>query len=653
MTPNFQPQPRPLRSRRSLRSLPYRREAAVLCAALVLAALVGACHDTVVQPAPGMRLPSAPAARSGGFSDDANFGAFDSPASATYDAVIDPWDAGSPPQIIGTFPYPTIVTIATSGSVQQVPGALNGDGLSWGPGLSLEGRINGSGNWNLDSGSTTVIVSSGDLRARRVPLASPQPYGDYNWSCGAQLGRDYPCWTFAGSAHLQLTRLDVGMTLTSDGPPAVIASRGTSAAMRSITAAATPSGTAIVARGTTVTFTAGKAQNVVNGVTVFMSAVSWRWRAEQPAIPDPTVAADTGACGPTAGVCSRAMVHSGTMYATAYINGKQQELPLHVDVRPSTATLHVICTPSNGSSSDSAGGTSSTVLRGKSVDCTATLSPKQAFIIVERHARAVGYQADLRDSVDSPNGDPYVWSGKAVLPTTVTMVAMLSNSPGTRVTSDTGSFNIIARTDTEWTNPKLLNLPRTPTTIHTAAQPLDPDPFASVRAGEQINSVDGALGKMLSVSLHPWGYLNEGPNGKMFYAKYPMSLKPDSTLIYVHAWLEDTSTFYRQQRGANNPVIGLRDCRGSDIHTLHQRVIDHENRHYTETKTYMDTGMVQKKWEGAFAPYDIALMIDSTSARPAQQQGEDRAYGTAMDQVTKIAVDRDYKVLMPSCKVQK
>ena len=55
----------------------------------------------------------------------------------------------------------------------------------------------------------------------------------------------------------------------------------------------------------------------------------------------------------------------------------------------------------------------------------------------------------------------------------------------------------------------------------------------------------------------------------------------------------------------------------------------------------------------AFAPYDIAMIVDTTSVRPAHSQGINRAYGTALNEVSKIAVDRDHKVLMPSCKVQK
>ncbi|MEP6730308.1 MAG: hypothetical protein ABJE10_06710 [bacterium] len=313
---------------------------------LPAAALLVACHDTVVQPTPSGLLPSVPASRSGGFTDDANFGAFNSPASVSYDAVIDPWDAGSPQEIIGAFPYPTIMTATTTGRVNQVPGALNGDGLSWGPEITLEGRINGLSIMTLDSGGTTVVVSGGTLRARRVALGSPQPAGGLGWSCGAALGRNFPCWTFEGSAHLQLTRESVGMTLTSDaGSPVIMASRGAStAAARSITAAGPSSGpTRTVVPGTAVAFTAAREKDAIGGLQVYMTGVTWRWVVDPPETPDPTIAADTGACGTTPiPLCTRSLQHSGTMYATAYVNGAQVEQSLHVEVASAAVVIEIV-----------------------------------------------------------------------------------------------------------------------------------------------------------------------------------------------------------------------------------------------------------------------------------------------------------------------
>ncbi|MEP6732593.1 MAG: hypothetical protein ABJE10_18255 [bacterium] len=595
------------------------------CLAVVLLA---ACHDTVTPPTSTSLAAIAPVARSAWFSDAANFGANNSPASGSYDAVIDPWDAGSPRQLIATFPYATIVTVSSTGSVSQVPGALNGDGLVYGPDISLEGNINGQGAMTFDSGSKTVTIRGGNLYALRNPLGDPQPHGGLGWSCGAQLGRAFPCWTFAGAAHLEFTRIRVAMTLTSSIASAspIMASKG---AMRSVTAVAPHSSISAVTSGTSVTFTAGKERDTIDRIPVYMTGVSWHWVPDQPS-------ADTAACGTTIlPVCGRAMLHSGTMYATAYVNGEQQEQQLHVDVTTSISKLTVTCAPS-------------TPLRGDIVQCVGTVSPTQPFTITERHARGAGYASDVLDPEVSANGDSVIWRGKAIIPTTVTMVARL-NSPGAdQLTSEPASFGIKLRDDTAW---KRLLMPDS-STIYTDKDPLPFDPFPNVTAGQQMDSPDGALGKTTLGQVHPWLYVSEGPNAKMYYASAAMKIDKDSTKMYIHSWLQSDNDFYKKQRGQNNPVMGLRDCRGSDIDALRRRVVAHESLHYDVYDKFFKANDVQKKWEEIMAPFDVATMTSADGPKEAWKLALRGAYVRTMDSL-QAKVDQDNKVMLPSCRINK
>jgi len=148
--------------------------------------------------------------------------------------------------------------------------------------------------------------------------AGGQPIGD--WSHCGMPGYTL-CWTWAGTAHLEFERLPADLTLQQSPDTAIWA-------------------------GQTVKFTAGADPATVPGnpYPIGVKELQWRW------IPEDTLSADTLGCGSSSGmVCTRVMRGSGTMYASAYVNGQQQQKSIHLTVKVPTldlsASKYVVAAP--------------------------------------------------------------------------------------------------------------------------------------------------------------------------------------------------------------------------------------------------------------------------------------------------------------------
>ena len=100
---------------------------------VAISALV-ACHDSLTGPVASTPLGVAPPWRNGGFTNDTSFGALNSPNSGVWqNDSPSGWDGSVERGLIGTFHFPTVITVRTSGTICQVPGILQGYGLCWGP----------------------------------------------------------------------------------------------------------------------------------------------------------------------------------------------------------------------------------------------------------------------------------------------------------------------------------------------------------------------------------------------------------------------------------------------------------------------------------------------------------------------------------------
>lgn len=291
-----------------------RPTALALC---LVAAALAACHDSITRPTSAPPLGAIPAQHIRAFSEESDFGSLNSPNSGNYDGVIDPWDGGAPAKPVGTFRLPTIITVHTSGSVEQMPGVVEGYHLVWGPagtsdhqaaiGLAIV-TTDGSSIWFSNPTGTASVKLVGEAFGLRSALNDPQPYGDPWWTCGRQIpDHNHPCWTFAGSAHLDFTRDPVAMTLEKSSADTVPDS-------------------------TVVTFTAGREKDMIEDHPVDMSLLGWRWIPDSLVAPHNTQAdtlqflADTITCTrKTDFTCDHQMLRTGIMHASAYVNGEQFE----------------------------------------------------------------------------------------------------------------------------------------------------------------------------------------------------------------------------------------------------------------------------------------------------------------------------------------
>lgn len=281
----------------------------MLLGATLSAVVFAACRDLPTQP-----LSSAPGAlsapRRAAFDLDASFGSLDSPTSGSWTGgTPSQWDGAVERGPLGNFPLRTIVEVTTSGDICLVPGILYAEGC-WGPGgtsdhqeaigIIIDRPNAGSGIWFSSGGKQTVVLQD-QASAFRSGLNDPQPWGEYYWTCG-RLAGNIPCWGFAGSSNLTFARIPVSLTLES-------------------------SAAGEVAVDSVVTFTAGMDKSWIDGFWVGFEQLKWRW------VPD--FGTDTVTCVQVAGTsCSRVMHEPGTMYATAYVNGQQQQQSAHVNMVP-------------------------------------------------------------------------------------------------------------------------------------------------------------------------------------------------------------------------------------------------------------------------------------------------------------------------------
>lgn len=301
MHPRFSRAAYPAASRARTHARVLLATTSVAIAALTLAA----CFDRATAPSPSL----APVPRHD-FLGDANWGANNSLASGSYDGTIDRVYGGAPAaaQALGPIVYPTFITANVSGQVRQVPGAVQGsnivreawstnDPYFWG---SMGFRSNGSVWWPIGPSAILRVV------APIAPFrndAGGQPTGD--WSHCGWAGYAL-CWTWAGTAHFDFQRIHVDLTLA----------RNTDS---------------VVAANTAVTFTAGMSQTSFPGnpYPVDMSALAWRWISSDPA------STDTVSCNSSSGrTCTKVITSPGAMFATAYVNGEQQQKELHVSLPP-------------------------------------------------------------------------------------------------------------------------------------------------------------------------------------------------------------------------------------------------------------------------------------------------------------------------------
>ncbi len=277
---------------------------ALLCSAVT----VVACHDFITEP-----RPLTVAAPRRDLSCDPNCGATSSSTAGGYDGIIDTIYGGAPEKATptGVFPHPTFVSVRVVGVVTQIARALAvpdssaikrqptsnpSDPGMWGV---MGFRSGGAMWWASDTVTVARVVN--DIYAMRND-AGGQPLGDAT-HCGK--GGYQLCWSWTGQAHLEFTRIHVGLTISR-----------------------TPDTTAMV--NSTVAFSAGMTQEFFPGNPnpVDMSELTWRW------IPDAFASTDTVTCSSASGrACSRELIGAGTMHVGAYVNGEWQEQTLHVDVR--------------------------------------------------------------------------------------------------------------------------------------------------------------------------------------------------------------------------------------------------------------------------------------------------------------------------------
>ena len=313
---------------RVLGARPWNARAFVVLVASIAVAGLGACHAAdITNPTTQKPLAADPSARFGGFSTDAGFGSLNSPSSGSYSGSTNAWDASADPQSLGTFHFGTIVMVTTSGTVQQVPGILPGDGLTYGP----EGTgsfyhqaqlalLTDYGFAYLSGGTSSVYIPPGNLRGLRTGLLDPQPRGEPWWTCGSQIpNHASPCWTFSGPSNITFTDIPVALTLT----------RSDSGRLKD---------------STMVTFTAGMDKETIGDHYIDMSMLQWRWETDPPmsfgtdaaaaARDSAAAAADTITCTAVVDrICRHEMLRSGIVYSTAYVNGVQQERKFHMDVK--------------------------------------------------------------------------------------------------------------------------------------------------------------------------------------------------------------------------------------------------------------------------------------------------------------------------------
>ena len=310
---------------------------------------------------------------------------------------------------------------------------------------------------------------------------------------------------------------------------------------------------------------------------------------------------------------------------------------------PPIPTLKVVCTSSIGEG---------VVVRGETITCSASVTPKQPFTITGRASEgADGYRYKTDEPIES-SGEPVDWAGRAVVDTRATMNGTVTVK-GAKVPLAPASaqFTVRARTGSEWIK---LTVPETPPQeTYVNGYPLDADPFPKKDAGS-LETPDGALGKYKWELNYLMIAVLTGPNTNLYYEKVPASLL--DPVIYVHSWLLPNSDFSRRQRGNANIVMGERWCTRSNIEDIRRRVIDHERAHHALNVEYFASHDVQQAIERMHFYTSDASDAFSPAAKKEREAASQRALGAAYeDQLNAMQaykVDRLQKVTVQSCKVQ-
>ena len=367
-----------------------------------------------------------------------------------------------------------------------------------------------------------------------------------------------------------------------------------------------------VTSGSTVRFTARRS----DGRT--FTVQSWTWRPLTPVTPPPIItlaskrrggatmgherlasADDPAEFGPEATgcgltpTCDVVLTHNdawvatpqrGYMYVQATVDGVVETARAAVTVIPRSHEVTVQCDPAF-------------VLRTSVVQCAARVTPDDPYTVV--HLKSVGYGEVIVDDEifqQMPAGEPAVWAGVAVRPTTVTISVMAG---GVRLSSST-SFDIAPRIDRpEFPQWARRQWPAEPPT----AQPAMGPPYLTQSYPGIIVTDEGYLipRGAAGYTYHQYPFAAEirrvgaGPNlGIAFVEKIDWISIGQAAGIYVAASLFPGDPFYQRQTGGDGY------CGPAEMDQLRAAVIDHENRHYT-------TFLSQTR------PFDVEAQFEATT----------------------------------------
>jgi hypothetical protein len=128
--------------------------------------------------------------------------------------------------------------------------------------------------------------------------------------------------------------------------------------------------------------------------------------------------------------------------------------------------------------------------------------------------------------------------------------------------------------------------------------------------------------------------------------------------IFVHAWLESGSAFYKAQSANPNIVMGKNTCARSDVDRIRNRTIEHEQKHYAEDKAFFDSVKVQERLERGYWVFDASLLQTDAAEYGrqkalAQEAIENAAYRRSWIARVERYVDDEHKVQIPNCTLQK
>jgi hypothetical protein len=359
------------------------------------------------------------------------------------------------------------------------------------------------------------------------------------------------------------------------------------------------------------------------------------------------------ACSTTSNMCTVTVSHSGTMYVNAWVVSKVEQAKASVDVQPPDLVVYCSAPPATESGGNS-------ITRVDPVICVGRLEPEEPFELILLAASAQGnqYTAPSTNSLYGSygSGDSIVWSGPAVVSTTVSMTARITS--GVEVTGS-GSFSVSAR------NWPTLVMPPAPTPQSTSASPPLESPVPLIdSAGYDVQPIKGALGvNDLPRRVGGVAYGNEGPNTPWWY----MSTAPvfGNYSIYYSSWLDDSSAFAMrqqpQQPGEPPPQRYSRYCETEDVTDLRVAVLQHEGApgspgpsHHTVRAQFVNATNAVPQLEAHVVfmplPEDEASGFPVIEAVKAQVEAFWRSVFTDPETAMNDSFDNSNPVPLPSCK---